>query len=125
MTQSPKFANLPLKTALRGDWIIVRVTEPSLMDTRLIEQLGEAMRSLIDAGHIRIVLDLSRVEYISSRMVGLIVDQHQAANSAKGQLVLCGLSDKIVELLKLTRLNKMFRVEPDLQTAADKLGVVK
>ena len=115
----------PIKTADRGDWTVIRITEASLMDTAVIEQVNEAIQGKIQAGRRNLILDFKYVEYISSSMIGTLVGAAQNTKKAKGQLILCAVSDKLQELLKLMRLDKMFRVEQDARTALKQVGAVE
>lgn len=108
---------LPALVQERGGWTIVRLNEPSLMNPEVVEALGGRVGSLVGAGHNRIILDFSVVQYISSSMIGVLVGARQRVSEAGGQLVLCSLNDRLLELLKITRLHKMFPIEPSLHDA--------
>ena len=95
------------------------------MDAAVIEALGDHINALLSQGRPRIVLDFKKVQYISSSMVGVLVGSRQAAEQAGGQLILAGLNERLHELLRLTRLDRMFRIEPDLRTAMKSVGAVE
>lgn len=113
--------NLPLQTARAGDWSVVRVTEVSLMDAAVIDRLSAAVAGRVESGEKNLVLDMSEVEYISSSAVGFLVEINQHVSRAKGQLVLAGLNDRLAELLKITKLDKMFKREKTLGDAMQRL----
>ena len=50
-------------------------------------------------------------------MIGVLVGARQAVARAGGKLILAALNPRLIELLKITRLEKMFVVEPDVATA--------
>jgi anti-sigma B factor antagonist len=54
-----------------------------------------------------IIIDLTNVNYISSRGLGILVDIHKKCQK-NGKLVLCGLSDDVMSVFKLTVLNNFF-----------------
>jgi len=118
-------SDVPVKIAERGDWTVLRITEPSLMDVAVIEQLNEQVEAQLSAGRRKLVLDFKHVQYISSSMVGVLVATNQSVKKAKGQLILCALNERLLELLKLTRLDKMFKVEPDARSALKSVGAVQ
>lgn len=62
------------------------------------------------------VIDLSEVNYISSRGLGILVDIHKRCQK-NGKLVLCGLSKDVMSVFKLTVLNNFFVIVTD-QTEA-------
>ncbi len=125
-TPGPPTGNPLIATvSQRGAWTAMRIQEYSLMDATVIESLGDHINALLTQGYPRLVLDFKKVEYISSSMVGVLVGSRQSAEQAGGQLILAGLNDRLLELLRLTRLDRMFRIEPDLRTAMKSVGAVK
>ena len=116
---------LPMKISRRGAWVVVRPEEASLMDGGVIELLGNKLDALAAGGEAKIVLDFKRVQYISSAMIGVLVSGRQSAVAAGGQLLLAGLNDRLLQLLKLTRLDKMFVVHPDARSALKSVGAVE
>ena len=67
----------------------------------------------------RIALDLSKVLLLTSAGLGALIDLHKQCATNKGKLVLFGLSDELLDLMKLTKLNKL------LATADSKDAAVK
>jgi anti-sigma B factor antagonist len=57
----------------------------------------------------RIVLHLADVEFIDSAGLGLLVRYFTRAKNAHGALTICALSSKIVDVLKITRLDAVFQ----------------
>lgn len=101
----------------RDGWTAVRLNEASLMEPAVIEALNAHVEQLLAQGKNRLVLDFKHVEYISSSMVGVLVGTRQSVTRTGGQLILCGLRPRLHELLRITRLERMFIVEPDLSHA--------
>ena len=110
---------LPVRLADRGEWTVVRIEEPSMMDVKVIEALHARVAALLGGGRLRLVIDFEEVLYISSSMVGVLVAARQDVAKAHGELVLCGLNGRLLELLKLTRLLPMFTIEPDARAALE------
>ena len=54
-----------------------------------------------------LIIDLSQVTYISSRGLGILIDIHKKCQK-NGKLVLCGISDDVISVFKLTALNNVF-----------------
>ena len=116
---------LPMRISRRGDWVVVRPEEASLMDPEVIDVLGAKLDALIAGGERRIVLDFKLVQYISSAMIGVLVAARKSAADGGGQLLLAALNDRLLQLLKLTRLDKMFVVHPDARSALKSVGAVE
>ena len=114
-----------LAVATRGDWTVIRLQDASMMDVQVIERLHGQIRQLVEQGCTRLILDFKKVEYISSSMVGVLVALQQditKRGGGGGRLILSALNNRLAELLRLTRLESMFQVEPDARTALKKVG---
>ena len=66
-----------------------------------------------------IVLHLGAIEFIDSAGLGLLVRYYTRARNAHGTLAICALSAKVVEVLKITRLNAVFQTH---ETEADAIA---
>jgi anti-sigma B factor antagonist len=72
-----------------------------------------------------IILDLSEIDFIDSSGLGLLVRLLSRAHAARGDIKLCALPARIIEILKITRLRTIFDVhdsEADAVAAFYKRG---
>jgi anti-sigma B factor antagonist len=97
-----------------GDTTVVEFTTPSLMDPVQLDLMAEALYQLVDEQDRRhIVLDFERVQYLSSQAVGMLLAmQKKLASLNHSKLVLCGVGPRLMELLKITRLDRVLTVKP-------------
>ena len=70
--------------------------------------LRTAIRRLLEEGKKRILLNLSGVGYIDSSGIGELVSSYTAISNAGGQLKLLNLTDRIQNLLVITKLLTVF-----------------
>lgn len=82
------------------------------IDSMNANELGEALSSEIDNGHIRLVLDLSSVEYMSSAGLREIVAALKKVKRASGDLRLAQPSDRVREILEMAGLDTIFQIYP-------------
>jgi anti-sigma B factor antagonist len=75
--------------------------------------LRKMIRSLLDEGHRRIVLNLGDVDYIDSSGIGELVSGYSAVRSQGGELKLLNLSRRVRDLLQLTKLYTVFDVHTE------------
>jgi anti-sigma B factor antagonist len=68
----------------------------------------------------RIVVDLADVGMLTSMGIGMFVSLHTKCRDGKGKMALHGLRPDIVELLKLTRLDRLFVIVPTREDAMAK-----
>lgn len=64
----------------------------------------------------RVVLDLQNVAYVDSCALGILVEAHRMI-CRKGGLCICHIHPHILNLLKLTRLDEVFRLYDDCEDA--------
>ena len=79
--------------------------------------LRKTIRDLLDAGHVKILLNLGDVNYIDSSGIGELVSGFTAVRSRDGELKLLNLTKKVHDLLQLTKLFTVFDVYNDEGTA--------
>jgi anti-sigma B factor antagonist len=74
--------------------------------------LRDAVKLAIADGQKRIVLNLREVNYIDSGGLGTLVALHTSAHNAGGAIKLASLTDRVGDLLQLTKLLTVFEVHP-------------
>jgi len=84
--------------------------------------LRSAIRGLLEKGKKRILLNLAGVGYIDSSGIGELVASFTAINKESGQLKLLNLTQKLQDLLAITKLLTVFDV---YESEADALGSFK
>ena len=75
------------------------------------------LREIRENGAARVVLNLTGVRYIDSSGVASLVEGLKASRDLGSRFVLFGLSDSAREVLKISRLLKLFEVYDDEQQA--------
>ena len=72
--------------------------------------LRTAIRRVLEEGKKRILLNLAGVSYIDSSGIGELVSSYTAINKEGGQLKLLNLTQKLRDLLTITKLLTVFDV---------------
>jgi anti-anti-sigma factor len=107
-----------------GGVAVARVTVPQLTEEENIEQMGQEFFSLIGQYECRrLVVDLSRVEYATSAALGKLITLHRRMHRSDGQLVLCGVTGTLADVLTTSRLMDYFNVAEDTEQATARLRV--
>jgi len=75
--------------------------------------VGEIIRDLLKRGRKKIVVNLKDVPYIDSSGIGELVGAFTSVQAQGGQLKLLSPVEKVVNILRLTRLDHLFPVERD------------
>jgi anti-sigma B factor antagonist len=95
-------------------YCVVEFRTASLMDPMQLEEIGRDLYRLVDDEDRRkLVLDFEKVQYLSSQAIGIILTLQKKLGALKhSKLVLCGVGPKLMELLKITRLDRILTVKP-------------
>jgi anti-sigma B factor antagonist len=102
-----------------GEVLIVEVLDARLA-TNAAQDFGEQLRHLVELGNKRVVLNLQRVRFIDSSGLGIIVMiRRRLAND--GEVVIVSDQEAVINVLKLTRMNKIFRIFADESAAVTAL----
>ena len=72
--------------------------------------LRTAIRRLLEEGKKRILLNLAGISYVDSSGIGELVSSYTAINKEGGQLKLLNLTQKLQDLLTITKLLTVFDV---------------
>ena len=75
------------------------------------QELGEAVRTVLEDGGRRIILNMSKVSYLDSSGVGELVGCYTSIKNKGGELRICGMNSKIFSLIKMTSLHSVFEVK--------------
>ena len=99
--------------------VVVEIAASSLMDTPELTTLGNDLYRLVDEqDHRRLVLDFGQVQYISSQAIGILAQLHRKTAAAKGGLlILCNVSPRLLELLKIVKFDKLLTIKATQEDA--------
>jgi anti-sigma B factor antagonist len=111
---------MELEHRSEGDVLVVCPADERL-DARSVAEFKAQMAELVAAGHRRLVLNISQIEFIDSSGLGAIVSIVRQLG-ANGVLVICGARDTVLTMFKLTRLDKVFEMFADEREAVAALS---
>ncbi len=80
-------------------------------------EINNQINNLIDEGKKKIVIDLNDVEWMNSSGLGILIGAITTLKNNDGQLALINVSDRVENLLRITKLQTLFNMHPDLDAA--------
>jgi anti-anti-sigma factor len=106
-------------TSYSKDGILtVCFTDARILDEATLEQLGNDLVALLGkTSEERMILDFRHVQFMSSSMLGKLVLVEKKCKEFKVKLKLCSIAADIRQVFKITRLDKLFDIEPDEEAA--------
>ncbi|MFN4261888.1 MAG: STAS domain-containing protein [Gemmataceae bacterium] len=121
MTSQPRRRRLEVEDI--GDVTVVSFTDRKILDEQNIQQIGEQLFSLVDeAGRRKILLNFGNVEYLSSAALGKLITLNKKLQVTGGRLILCNIDPQIYEVFEITKLNKLFNIQKEEQSALQAFG---
>jgi anti-sigma B factor antagonist len=101
---------------------VVRFKDQKIIDPEAIQELGQELFDLIDKEDRRkLVLNFSRVEFLSSAALGKLITFEKKAKRAGAELILTDISPEIFPVFAITNLDKLFQIK---DREADALAVL-
>ncbi len=100
-----------------GRGVVARVLTPKITEREadiVSSEIGEAAQ----ASGWRVAVDMTEVGFLASAGIGALVNLHQQAKQSGGKMVVFGLNDQLAQVLKISRLDKLFPIKPDLDSAS-------
>jgi len=102
---------------------IVGFTDEKILEETDIKALRESIMSVIgQAERINLILDFGNVQFLSSAVLGLLIQISKRIYEQGGKLKLCNINPKIYEIFKITRLTKTFDIYKDVEGAVRSLS---
>ena len=99
------------------DRAVVAVVRCEKVGGREAQIIEEDLRKAAPARSWRMVIDLKEVTLLASMGLGLLVTMHKEASSHGGKLAICGLNADIIQLLRVTHLERVLKIHPDRDAA--------
>lgn len=110
-----------LKSKEVNDVLVVGFAGGKLLDEAVIQQVGTDLQTIASEAEKdqKILLTFHGVSFMSSAMLGRLVQFLKTCKQQSAALKVCSISPEIFEVFKLTKLNKMFDVQKDEKSAMD------
>jgi anti-sigma B factor antagonist len=87
------------------------------IDLHVSPAVTESLNAMIKKKPERIVIDLSRATYIDSAGVAALILAMQEVEGYGGKFFLSGLQETIRSIFEISRLDRVFRILPDVDAA--------
>jgi len=88
------------------------------VDSFTAPDLTKALESLANANRFKIILDMTKLEYMSSAgFRAILLGQRNCKRYNRGELVLASVPKKVMDALELTGFTPLFKIFQDITTA--------
>jgi anti-sigma B factor antagonist len=86
------------------------------------QQVELRVDKLVRDGKKKIILDLTKVSYVDSAGIGILVGSLGRCKQGGGAMRLTGVRDHILHIIKITRVDQVLPVDASLEEAELKFG---
>jgi anti-anti-sigma factor len=105
-----------------GHVAVVKFTCRDLLSEEMIQSVGQQLYDVAEWAEIpHIVLNFSLVRRFSSMLLAKLLVMHNKVKAAGGKIALCGISPDFAKVLKITQLDRRFRIYRNEQEALQSL----
>ncbi|MEO1525964.1 MAG: STAS domain-containing protein [Planctomycetota bacterium] len=113
-------------TETKDDVLIVGFMDSKILDSQRIEQVGKELQDVVPkAVDKKLLLNFNGVSFMSSAMITKLVMLNKGCKAQGVALKFCEVSPNVLEVFKITKLNKLFDIqttEEEAVTSFDKKG---
>ena len=87
------------------------------IDLHVSLSVAASLAKMIEKKPGKIIVDLSRVTYIDSSGLAALIEAMQNVEQYGGQFVLAGLQESVRVIFEIARLDQVFQIFPDAESA--------
>lgn len=105
-----------------GEAGVVTFLTSQVLDEMNVQQLGAELTDLVEKQYmINMVIDFSKIKFLSSAVLGKLIALNKKIAAQKGRLAFCNINNDIMEVFKITRLDKLIPICEDEEQAIKKV----
>lgn len=87
------------------------------IDLHVSPHIAGSLGAMIEEKPQRLVVDLAKVTYIDSSGLAVLIEGMQNVESYGGKFALAGLQENVRPIFEIARLDQVFRIYPDVDSA--------
>jgi len=107
-----------------GGVSVVDLSDASILDGPTIQTIARRLYALVDEqAQRKILLVFSRVRFLSSSMLGVLIEMRKRSQAIRGRVAICGLRPELRKVFRITRTEKMFEFHDAEEPALNSFGV--
>ena len=101
-----------------GGVVVIKLTGQLMGGTDALK-INDELFDLLEKGKNKIIVDLEEVSWINSSGLGILIGMITRVRKEKGEMVLINIAEKIKEILRVTKLESIFKVYDSLEDAME------
>lgn len=105
----------------KGDVVVIRITGRMWGHPQYREVLYDPVNEYLDNGVRKFIIDMSGVRLIASIGVGFVNMVYASVKNEGGELALCGMNDRVLNVFHVMELTKIYRTFDSCDEAIETL----
>ena len=94
------------------------------LDAHTAPEFEKAVQSEFEAGRVKLLVECSRLTYISSAGLGVFMSFIEEIRSVGGDIKICALDPKVFQVFDILGFSALFDILPDLAAAVQRFQEV-
>jgi anti-sigma B factor antagonist len=87
------------------------------IDLHVSPRIAQSLAAMVEEKPQQLVVDLSKVTYIDSSGLAVLIEGMQNVEGYGGNFALAGLQENVRPIFEIARLDQVFRIFPDVDSA--------
>lgn len=102
---------------------IAAIYAEGYIDTVTVPEIEKVVQSVVSKGIYKIIVDLSKIDYVSSAGWGVFVSELKDIRSNSGDLVLIGMTPEVYDVYELMEFSSILKSFDSLNDAVSAFGI--
>jgi anti-sigma B factor antagonist len=118
MEKNMSKVNPNLSIDFHGQIVIATLTDEKILDEdQLLSLEGSFLPLIKQTPGIQLIINFKNVKFLTSSVLGLLIRISKNVIENNGTLRLCSIDPKIQDVFRITRLDKIFDIQPSVEDA--------
>jgi anti-sigma B factor antagonist len=87
------------------------------IDLHISPEIADSLREMVEKKPKVLVVDLAQVTYLDSSGLAVLIDAMQNVQEYGGKFALANVQESVHHIFEIARLDQVFRIFPDVETA--------
>ncbi len=109
--------NMSVKTSTLGGGTALVAAEGSFVGMENVNELRDAVSRVVSTENPRLIVDLSKVTYLSSMAIGELIRAHITYTRRNWDFKISGIRDQVYTIFEITKLTKVLSIHDTLDHA--------
>jgi anti-anti-sigma factor len=112
-----------LRVSEAGDVTVISFSVASISSGCGLEDMSGRLGEYVETQKpAKMVVDFDGVRFLSSQVLGILIDMWKRLKGYGGKLVICGIDPQLNRIFRITHLDKVFRFSADRKAAIEELA---